>query len=162
MNLFRHFLSRGGVVRHGLFLLVFSVLMSRALLPGAVMIDPDQTAASGMLVICSGHGAMVIDQTAGFALDEQIARAAPTHVSIATDHASRNLHSGQEGNTSNKDSGVCAFSAALATALACAAVLLLLFLPLAARQFWPTRSTDSPARLAVHTRPLTRAPPVFS
>jgi len=162
MNLFRHFLSRGGVARHGLLLLIFSVLMSRALLPGAVMTDPDQTAASGMLVICSGHGAMFVDQTADLALDEQIARAAPMEVTIAADHASKNLPSGQEGNTSNKDSGVCAFSAALATALAGVAVLLLLFLPLAARQFWPSRFTDSPARLSVHTRPLTRAPPVFS
>ncbi|WP_109481304.1 DUF2946 family protein [Paraburkholderia sp. C35] len=162
MNLFRHFLSRGGVTRHALLLLVFSVLMSRALLPGAVMIDPDQTAASGVLVICSGHGAMFVDQAAGVAIGEQISRAAATHVTFAADDASTNLHAGQQGNTSNKDSGVCAFSAALATALAGVVVLLLLFLPQARSQFWPAGSTNSLPRLAVFTRPLTRAPPVFS
>jgi len=145
MNAFRHLMSSGSATRQFLLFVVFSVLVSRALLSGTVMIDPDQT-ARGMLVICSGHGPIFVQGTPG--------------MDMSSDTPSMGHH-GDGHNSTDKMGDICAFSASLVTALALAACLLLLFLPLASRRTWTLPRVAIAARLVTHVRPPPRAPPVF-
>lgn len=149
MNAFRHLSSRHCVARHALLLLVFCVLVSRGLLSGAVMIDPDQM-TGGALVMCSGHGPV-------FEHDMQ-------HMQMfdsSLDDLAM-LHHGDGHTNADKTGDMCAFSASLVTALACAAILLLLFHPFTTRRTWALLRIVVAARLVTYVLPPPRAPPRFS
>jgi len=147
MNAFRHLLSRSCVARHVMLLLVFSVLVSRGLLSGAVMIDPDQM-AGGALVMCSGHGPV-------FEHDMQRMQMPDMPLDDA-------VHHGDGHTATDKTGDMCAFGASLVTALACAAILLLLFHPFTTRRTWALPRIVIAARLVTYVLPPSRAPPRFS
>jgi hypothetical protein len=141
MNAFRHLLSRSGLARHALLMFVFSVLVSRGLLSGAVMIDPDPM-TGGALVMCSGHGPVFDASMPGMDMSM--------------------LHHGDGHTRADKSGDLCAFSASLVTALACAAFLLLLFHPFPIRRTWSLPRIVIAARSVTYVRPPPRAPPRFS
>lgn len=164
MNRIRILLRRDGAIRRGLLLVVFAVLLSRALLSSVVMLDPLAPAGSFGLVMCSGQGALFGNGTPGAhaspmsGMDMDMG---PADMAGASDHASLAGavdHDGLSDGAVNH--GPCPFSAALSlgiVALACAALFLLL--PASASPAWPTARLRRRARVDAYARPAARAPP---
>ncbi|WP_414448059.1 DUF2946 family protein [Burkholderia sp. 22PA0099] len=163
MNALRHFLLRSGVATRLLWGLILAVLLSRALLSGAVMLAPDGPDA-GAVVLCSGHGPLVLGAsalTADFGAQASITPAndAFALVSLLPHHGHDDSGS-QQNNTNGGD--LCPFSGALLTALTASLLLVLLFPAAVARQSWPRPVARAVGRLTIGDRPPSRAPPSFS
>ncbi|MEK6350062.1 MAG: DUF2946 family protein [Burkholderia sp.] len=162
MNALRHFLLRSGVATRLLWGLILAVLLSRALLSGAVMLDPDGPAA-GAVVLCSGHGPLVLGASA---LPADFGAQAPiTPANDAFALARLLPHHDRDGSGSQQNGSggdLCPFSGALLTALAASLLLVLLFPAAAAtRQRWPRPVARTAVRLTIGDRPPSRAPPSF-
>ncbi|MBB3003971.1 hypothetical protein FHX57_006350 [Paraburkholderia tropica] len=165
MNVLRRFLLRGGKASQALFLFAFAVLLSRALLPGAVMLDPVSVAQGDFaLVMCSGHGPM-------FAPDQSTsARMSNSMPGMDMGHMAGMVHDGMDmsgpGSASHDsmsgDDGLCPFSAALVVACVATAIIFALFTLTRFTQSWSAVSLRALVRLIPHCRPLCRAPPHFS
>ncbi len=165
MNALRHFLRRGGVATHVLWGLILVVLLARALISSAVMLDPDAPDA-GTVVLCSGHGPLVLGTAAPGAAD--FAAGAPITpandafalVDALTHHAGHGDASHSSGSSGTSGGGeLCPFGAALFTALAASLLLVLLFPAAFARQDWPRRVVCAALRQTIGDRPPSRAPP---
>lgn len=163
MNALRHFLLRSGVATRLLWGLILAVLLSRALLSGAVMLDPDGPDA-GAVVLCSGHGPLVLGAaalTADFGVQAPITPANDASaLASLLPHRDRDGSGGQQNGTNGGD--LCPFSGALLTALAASLLLVLLFPAAAARTSWPRPVARAAVRLTIGDRPPSRAPPLFS
>ncbi|MDC6128467.1 hypothetical protein PPH41_10915, partial [Burkholderia gladioli] len=148
MNALRHFLLRGGVATRLLWGLLLAVLLSRALISGAVMLDPDGPDA-GAVVLCSGHGPLDLTPAA-LQANEDLSRALGSALSPTPD-----THHQRAGASAE----LCPFSASLAAAIALAVVVLVGWarLDVVARRAAPRllRFRQHHA----HARPGARAPP---
>ncbi|WP_246794062.1 hypothetical protein [Burkholderia perseverans] len=163
MNALRHFLLRNGVATRLLWGLILAVLLSRALISGAVMLDPDSPGAGGV-VLCSGHGPLVIGATLSARFDAQ-SPITPANDAMAL--ASLLSHHGHDaspgGSTSSGSSGdLCPFGAALFVALGTSLLLVVLFPVAAARRAWARAAVCVAARSPSGVRPPSRAPPRFA
>lgn len=151
MNALRHFLLRQGVARQLLWGFLLVTLLSRALMSGAVMLDPDGPDA-GSVVLCSGRGPLIVDVAALAARFDAGAPITPANDALALADALK--HDGHADNTASSGSGdsLCAFGAALFTALASFVLLVLLFPAAAPRRFRFTstvfRSCDRSSTIA--------------
>jgi hypothetical protein len=160
MNPLRRFLMRGGLVSRMSLLAAFAILFARALLPGAVMLDPESAAQGDFaLVICSGHGPMFAHGTGSMSdMDDSMPgmdmshMAGMTHDSMAGSPA----HDAMTG-----DDGLCPFSAALFVACVSAVIAVVLFALKRQRQSWRLHATRPVARSSPYFSPLSRAPPLF-
>ncbi|MDR5818751.1 MULTISPECIES: hypothetical protein [unclassified Caballeronia] len=166
-------------MRHALLAMVFGVLLARALLSSAVMIDPDHDAMGGFLMLCSGHGVMVVKEmthddtmqmSASDSMDGSM-QAMPgmdmsgmSNMAMPVDHVDVTVHHAEhdQAGAMSHSSDLCAFSAALATALASIVVFFFLFAPLQLRESWRRPRATAVRALLLHIRPPTRAPPVFA
>jgi hypothetical protein len=166
MNAFRRFLLRGGMASRAHVLAALVVLLARALLPGAVMLDPVSAAQGGFAVVmCSGHGPM-------FAGLSGAATAMPdTMPGMDMDHMGGMTHGGMHlsampgspaHDSMTADDGLCPFSAALVLACAGVALAVVLFTLMRATPSWRAMSVRPLVRTSCHVRPLSRAPPLFS
>jgi hypothetical protein len=148
MNPLRRFLLRNSVVSRITFLAALAVLLARALLPGAVMLDPESSAQGDFaLVLCSGHGPMFAHDSmsdANMMHDHMDMSGAPAHDSMTG------------------DDGICPFSAALFVACVGIALAVLLFALKRITCSWRVRPARPLLRPSPHFRPLSRAPPLFS
>ncbi|TGN94212.1 hypothetical protein [Burkholderia sp. USMB20] len=160
MNALRHFLHRLGVARQLLWILILVSLLSRALMSGAVMLDPDGPDA-GSVVLCSGRGPLIIGATALTARFDASAPITPANDALALVNVLK--HGTDAGKPASADSsnGVCAFSAALFAALVSFVLLVLLFPAAAPRRFRLPPDGVLPARSIFDDRPPSRAPPQF-
>jgi hypothetical protein len=156
MNALRHFLLRGGLARQLIWGGLLIVLLSRALMSGAVMLDPDGPDA-GSVVLCSGRGPLILDAAALTARFD--ARAPITPANDARALADTLTHAGKAA-PADHEAGLCAFSAALFAALASFALLVLLFPAAAPRRVPLPPAPRPPARSARDERPPSRAPPL--
>ncbi|WP_414143034.1 hypothetical protein [Burkholderia gladioli] len=164
MNALRHFLLRGGVATRLLWGLLLAVLLSRALISGAVMLDPDGPDA-GAVVLCSGHGPLVLGAAALAARFDADAPITPANDAAAL--ASRLAHHDHEGagdssSAAGNPGDICPFAIALFTALASCLLLVLLFPFSIARAAWPRPVTRQALRPTIGDRPPSRAPPLFA
>ncbi|ALK33234.1 hypothetical protein [Burkholderia plantarii] len=164
MNALRHFLLRNGVATRLLWGLILAVLLSRALISGAVMLDPDSPGAGG-LVLCSGHGPLVIGAAGVSASFDEQSPITPANDAMAL--ASLLSHHGHDassgGSTSSGSSGdLCPFGAALFVALGMSLLLVVLFPVAAARRVWARAAACVAARSPSGVRPPSRAPPCFA
>ncbi len=139
---------------------VLAVLLSRALMSGAVMLDPD-TPDSGVVVLCSGHGPLILDAAVStFGLDSRSTITRANDGFALVDALTHDSHDNKQAS-SDSDNGMCAFSAALFAALTSFVLLVLLFpATVAARvRIRPVRCPI--ARSTLDDRPPSRAPPLF-
>jgi hypothetical protein len=159
MNALRHFLLRGGVARQLMWGVLLIVLLSRALMSGAVMLDPDGPDA-GAVVLCSGRGPLILDAAALAARFDASAPITPANDARALINSL--THPSHEGPSTAAEhgAGLCAFSAALFAALASFVLLVLLFPAASARRFRIPPDTPPPARSTLDDRPPSRAPPL--
>ncbi|MBN3786774.1 hypothetical protein [Burkholderia sp. Ac-20353] len=162
MNALRHFLLRGGVAKQLLWGLILVVSLSRALMSGAVMLDPDAP-DSGTVVLCSGHGPLVLGVTALMAGFESRSSVAPANDVLALADALTHgtPHDGKP-MSSDHGAGICAFSAALFAALTPLVLFFLLFRAAVARRLRIPPVCCSVARSALDDLPPSRAPPLFA
>ncbi|RQR59911.1 hypothetical protein DIE18_15980 [Burkholderia sp. Bp9125] len=160
MNALRHLLHRQGVARQLLWVLILVPLLSRALMSGAVMLDPDGPDAASV-VLCSGRGPLILGATAPTARFD--ARAPITQANDAPALVDAFTHGAHTGKPAPADSGngACAFSAALFAALASFMLLVLLFPAAAQRRFRLPPDRLLLARSTFDDRPPARAPPRF-
>jgi hypothetical protein len=159
MTALRHLIRRGGAMRHALLAMVFGVLLARALLSSIVMIDPDHDAGGAVLMLCSGHGVMLVTPS----MHDDAMQAMPgMDMSDASDMAMPMDHAHDDAGAMSHTGDLCAFSAALATALASIVVLFFLFAPLRLRESWRLPRSAPIRALLLHFRPPTRAPPLFA
>ncbi|KVN88865.1 hypothetical protein [Burkholderia ubonensis] len=160
MNALRHFLHRQGVARQLLWMLILVPLLSRALMSGAVMLDPDGPDA-GSVVLCSGRGPLILGATAPAARFDARAPITPANDALALVNALKHgTHTGKPA-PADSSNGVCAFSATLFAALASFVLLVLLFPAAAPRRFRLPPDCPLPARSIFDDRPPSRAPPQF-
>ncbi|VWB72300.1 hypothetical protein [Burkholderia metallica] len=160
MNALRHFLLRQGVARQLLWGLLLVMLLSRALMSGAVMLDPDGPDA-GSVVLCSGRGPLIVDAAALAARFDAGAPITPANDARAlADTLKHDTHADNTASPGNGDS-LCAFGAALFTALAPFVLLVLLFPAAAPRRFRVHFDSLPFVRSIVDDRPPSRAPPLF-
>ncbi|MBN3728929.1 DUF2946 family protein [Burkholderia sp. Ac-20379] len=163
MNALRHFLLRSGVATRLLWGLILAVLLSRALLSGAVMLAPDGPDA-GAVVLCSGHGPLVLGASALTADFGAQAPITPANDAFALasllPHHDRDGSGSQQNGASGGD--ICPFSGALLTALAASLLLVLLFPAAVAPPSWPRPVVRTAVRLTIGHRPPSRAPPSFA
>lgn len=168
MSAFRRFLLRGGMANRAWFLIAMAVLLVRALLPGAVMLDPASVAQGDFaLVMCSGHGPMFAgDSGAAVKMSDVMPGMNMTHMAGMM-HGDMDM-SGKAGSPAHDhgamtgDDGLCPFSAALVVACVGIALAIALFTLTRVTQSWRAVSTRPLVRLSLHFRPLSRAPPLFS
>ncbi len=147
-------------MRHALLAMVFGVLLARALLSSIVMIDPDHDAGGAVLMLCSGHGVMLVAPSMH---DDDAMQAMPgMDMSDASDMAMPMDHKHDDAGAISHTGDLCAFSGALATALASIVVLFFLFAPLRLRESWRLPRSAPIRALLLHFRPPTRAPPLFA
>jgi hypothetical protein len=165
MNVLRRFLLRGGKASRALHLFAFAVLLARALLPGAVMLDPVSVAQGDFaLVMCSGHGPM-FEQDIGASLSMP-----DPMPGMDMSHVARMLHDSMDmsgpGSASHDsmtgDDGLCPFSAALVLGCVATALIFALFTLTRFERSWCAVAARPLVRLIPHCRPLSRAPPLFS
>jgi hypothetical protein len=166
MNAFRRFLLRGGIASRMAFLAAFAVLLARALLPGAVMLDSVSTTEGGIsLVMCSGHGPMfapapnAMANTSNATADLDMSHMAAM---MQDDMGMSHMSGSQPHNSMAGDDGLCPFSAALVVGCVAVALAVILFALTRATQSWSAMSARPLARLSPYFRPLSRAPPRFS
>ncbi|MBI0330073.1 DUF2946 family protein [Burkholderia plantarii] len=164
MNALRHFLLRNGVATRLLWGLILAVLLSRALISGAVMLDPDSPGAGGV-VLCSGHGPLVIGTTALSTSFDAQSQITPANDAMAL--ASLLSHHGHDasrgGSTSSGSSGdLCPFGAALFVALSTSLLLVMLFPVAAARRVRARAAVRVAVSSPSGVRPPSRAPPCFA
>ncbi|WP_175770682.1 hypothetical protein [Burkholderia anthina] len=159
MNALRRFLLRQAVARQFLWGFLLVTLLSRALMSGAVMLDPDGPDA-GSVVLCSGRGPLIVDVSALAARFDAGAPVTPANDAFALASALKHdAHAGNAASSAGGD-GLCAFGAALFTALA-SVVLLALVFPLAAPQRFPIHFViPRVVRSVFDNRPPCRAPPL--
>ena len=166
MNAFRRFLLRGGVASRISFLAAFAVLLARALLPGAVMLDSASTSDGGIaLVMCSGHGPMFAHTSNAMAnMSASMPDMSMSHMTdMMQDGMDMSHMSGSPAQGSMAgDDGLCPFSAALVVGCMAIALAVVLFSLTRVAQSWHAVSARPPARLSPYSRPLSRAPPLFS
>lgn len=161
MNALRRFLLRQGVARQLLWGVLLVTLLSRALMSGAVMLDPDGPDA-GSVVLCSGRGPLIVDVAALAARFDAGAPITPANDAFAlADALKHGAHVGNAASSAGGDDGLCAFGAALFTALASFAVLVLLFPAAAPRRFRIRFDIPRVVRSIFDDRPPSRAPPLF-
>ncbi|QGZ63361.1 hypothetical protein [Paraburkholderia acidisoli] len=173
MNAFRRFLLRGGMASRAWLLAAFAVLFARALLPGAVMLDPVSVAQGDFaLVMCSGHGPMFAQDRGALAVRshamsgmampgmDMSPMAGMMHEDM--DMPGMSMPGSHDHDSMNGDDGLCPFSAALVVACVGIALAIVLFTLTRVTQTWRDVSTRLPARPPLHFRPLSRAPPRFS
>lgn len=160
MNALRRFLLRPGVARQLLWGVLLVTLLSRALMSGAVMLDPDGPDA-GSVVLCSGRGPLIVDVAALAARFDASAPITPANDALALVDALRHdAHGGKTASSGDGDS-LCAFGAALFTALASFVLLVLLFPATAPRRFRVHFDSLPFVRSRFDDRPPSRAPPLF-
>jgi hypothetical protein len=166
MNAFRRFLLRGGIASRMSFLAAFAVLLARALLPGAVMLDSVSTPDGGIaLVMCSGHGPMFARAPNAMAnMSETMPDMDMSHMAgMMQDGMDMPHMSGSQSHDSMAgDDGLCPFSAALVVGCVAIALAVVLFSLTRVTQSWSAVSARPLARLSPYFRPLSRAPPLFS
>ncbi len=135
-------------------------LLSRALMSGAVMLDPDGPDA-GSVVLCSGRGPLIIGATALTARFDASAPITPVNDALAL--VSVLKHGTDAGKPAPADSGhgICVFSAALFAALVSFVLLVLLFPAAAPRRLRLPSDCPLSARSIFDDRPPSRAPPQF-
>ncbi len=160
MNALRRFLLRQGVARQLLWGILLVTLLSRALMSGAVMLDPDGPDA-GSVVLCSGRGPLIVNVAALAARFDAGAPITPANDALALADALK--HDGHADNTASSGSGdsLCAFGAALFTALASFVLLVLLFPAATPRRFRIQVDRIPVVRSIFDDRPPSRAPPLF-
>nr|WP_228545303.1 hypothetical protein [Burkholderia pseudomultivorans] len=160
MNTLRRFLLGQGVARQLLWGFILVTLLSRALMSGAVMLDPDGQDA-GSVALCSGRGPLIVSVAGLAARFDASAPVTPANDALALVDALRHdAHADKSPPSGNGDS-LCAFGAALFTALASFVALVLLF-PAAVRQRFRARFDNLPfVRSIFDDRPPSRAPPAF-
>ncbi|AXF24521.1 hypothetical protein CUJ89_30045 [Burkholderia pyrrocinia] len=160
MNALRRFLLRQGVARQLLWGFLLVTLLSRALMSGAVMLDPDGPDA-GSVVLCSGRGPLIVDMAALTARFDASAPITLANDALAlVDALKHDAHTGKAASAGNGDS-LCAFGAALFTALASFVLLVLLFPAAAPRRFRIPVDGLPFVRSIFDDRPPSRAPPLF-
>jgi len=161
MNALRHLLLRKGIATQCLWGFILIALLCRALVSGAVMLDPGRPDSSAV-VLCSGGGPLNLDATALTALTARIDADAPiTPANDASAIVAALKHQAHANESNASDHSVCAFSAALFAALAPFALLVLLFPAASARRLRLTSILVPIARSALDERPPSRAPPVI-
>ncbi|WP_069704459.1 hypothetical protein [Burkholderia seminalis] len=158
MNALRRFLLRPGVARQLLWGFLLVTLLSRALMSGAVMLDPDGPDA-GSVVLCSGRGPLIVTGTALAARFDASAPITPANDARALVDALK--HDAHADKTASAGNGLCAFGAALFTALASFVLLVLLFPAAAPRRFRVHVDSLPFVRSILDDRPPSRAPPLF-
>ncbi|ACR31855.1 hypothetical protein [Burkholderia glumae] len=164
MNALRHFLLRNGVATRLLWGLILAVLLSRALISGAVMLDPDSPGAGGV-VLCSGHGPLVIDAPGRSVSFDDASPITPANdaMALASLLSPRGHDASSGGSTPSGSSGaVCAFGAALFVALSLSLLLVVLFPVAAARRVWPRCAARVAACSPSDVGPPSRAPPCLA
>lgn len=156
MNALRRFLLRGGIASRLSVLAAFAVLLARALLPGAVMLDPVSAAQGDFaLVICSGHGPMFApDAHAMMNMSDEDMMHGDMHMSASGGAPMQTPMA--------SDDGLCPFSAALFVACVSVTLAMELFALTPVIERWRVLPTHRPTRASPHLRPLSRAPPLFS
>lgn len=160
MNALRRFLLRHGVARQLLWGFLLVTLLSRALMSGAVMLDPDSPDA-GSVVLCSGRGPLIVNVAALAARFDAGAPITPANDALAlADALKHDAHADNTASSGNGDS-LCAFGAALFTALASFVLLVLLFPAAAPRRFRIHFDSIPFVRSIFDDRPPSRAPPLF-
>jgi hypothetical protein len=141
-------------------LLVFTVLFARAILPSAVMVTGDASAATFGLVICSGHGPLFVSYR-GDKLLFSSSKTSKTGISGLLDIASHDSETPHH-SSSMVDDGVCPFSAALTVACIGLAIVCILREAIETTRSWCFRVERPVVCSAAHFNPPSRAPPVFS
>ncbi|ELW9445119.1 hypothetical protein KDW19_01055 [Burkholderia cenocepacia] len=160
MNALRRFLLRPGVARQWLWGFLLVTLLSRALMSGAVMLDPDGPDA-GSVVLCSGQGPLLVTAAALAARFDASAPITPANDALAlVDALKHDAHADKAASSGNGDS-LCAFGAALFTAIASFVLLVLLFPAAAPRRFRVHFDSPPFVRSVFDDRPPSRAPPLF-
>ncbi|KWO40832.1 hypothetical protein WT97_20335 [Burkholderia sp. MSMB1459WGS] len=160
MNALRRFLLRPGVARRLLWGFLLVTLLSRALMSGAVMLDPDGPDA-GSVVLCSGRGPLIVTGAALAARFDASAPITPANDALAlVDALKHDAHADKAASSDNGDS-LCAFGAALFTALASFVLLVLLFPAAPPRRFRIHFDSLPFVRSIFDDRPPSRAPPLF-
>ncbi|MDF3099086.1 hypothetical protein SB394_27395 [Burkholderia sp. BCCIQ04A] len=160
MNALRRFLLRPGVARQLLWGFLLVTLLSRALMSGAVMLDPDGPDA-GSVVLCSGQGPLIVTSAALAPRFDASAPITPANDARAlVDALEHDAHADKAAPSGHGD-GPCAFGAALFTALASFALLVLLFPAAPPRRFRVQFDSLPFVRSIFDDRPPSRAPPLF-
>jgi hypothetical protein len=158
MTALRRFLLRGGMASRMCFMAAFAVLLARALLPGAVMLDPE-TAAQGdfSLVMCSGHGPLFTHDSSAMPGMSGMSDMPGMDMMHDMSHMSGSpAHDSMTG-----DDGLCPFSAALFVACVGVALAVVLFALTRVRPSWRAISVRPLVRASQYFQPLSRAPPLF-
>ncbi|MEJ8797699.1 hypothetical protein WKR88_15515 [Trinickia caryophylli] len=160
MNALRRFLHRPGVARQLLWGLLLVTVLSRALVSGAVMLDPDGLDA-GSVVLCSGHGPLILDPAVSASRFDVSAQTTGANDAPAlVDTIEQGPHAGKAQSPGSGD-GTCAFNAALFVAVASFMLLQLLFPVGVAQRFRILPGSPPRVRSLFDDRPPPRAPPVF-
>lgn len=163
MNRLRHFLPQGGMARRCILFVIFTVLLSRALLSSNVMLDIDAPAGSFGLVMCSGHGPIFAAERS-IAVDSMRMGGDPPMPGMAMSpmlSMPEDMPPAVESMDSDKDR-LCPFSAAFLSVIASVAFLSLFLGFLLANRSWSVSKTSVWVRHVPHCRPRARAPPVFA
>lgn len=160
MNTLRRFLLGQGVARQLLWGFILVTLLSRALMSGAVMLDPDGQDA-GSVVLCSGRGPLIVSVAEMVTRFDASAPVTPANDALAlVDALKHDAHADKSSPSGNGDN-LCAFGAALFTALASFGLLVLLFPAAAPRRLRVRVDTLPFVRSICDDRPPSRAPPSF-
>ncbi|KFG93393.1 hypothetical protein GQ56_0131995 [Burkholderia paludis] len=159
MNALRRFLLGSGAARQLLWSFLLVTVLSRALISGAVMLDPDGPDA-GSVVLCSGRGPLIVNVAALAARFDAGAPITPANDALALADTLRHDAHGEPAPSSGSGDGLCAFGAALFTALASVALLVLLFPAAAPRRFRLHFDCIPFGRSILDARPPSRAPPL--
>jgi hypothetical protein len=171
MNALRRFLLRGGRASRMSILAALAVLLVRALLPGAVMLDPETTAQGGFaLVMCSGHGPLFGHDTGATShmADMDMSHMPDmNHDDMDMPGMSNMSHMSDmpgpaDHGSMTADDGLCAFSAALFVACLSVAIAVALFTLEPTVRIWRAPASRLPDRLPRYFRLPSRAPPLFS
>lgn len=164
MNRLRHFLSQGGMAKRCVLFVVFTVLLSRALLSSNVMLDIEAPAGSFGLVMCSGHGPVFPIEHGPAVVEGMHMEGDPATPGMAMSAVLSTI-----GDTppaagpmdSDKDR-LCPFSAVFLSVIASVAFLSLFIGFVIANRSWSVSGTSLPVRYIPHCRPRARAPPIFA
>ncbi|MDN7426032.1 hypothetical protein QZM72_06730 [Burkholderia sp. AU45388] len=135
-------------------------LLSRALMSGAVMLDPDGPEA-GSVVLCSGRGPLIVAGAALAARFDASAPITPANDALALVDALKHDKHADKAPSSRDGDSLCAFGAALFTALASFVLLALLFPAAPPRRFRVHVYSHPFVRSIFDDRPPSRAPPRF-
>jgi hypothetical protein len=173
MNRIRHHFLRHGFAGRSAMMIVFAVLLFRALLSSAVMFDPDAPANSFGLVLCSGHGPLMLhDEAPGTGPDAMLSgmsgmMAMPDHAlpgnAAGIMHTPTHSHSHADGSTADgDDNSICPFSAVFLSAICTLLVLPILFGLVTSPRVWVTRTLRAPVKRLSCRPPPSHAPPRFA